>query len=208
MNPIKLSVRNNIAKIALSVALPLAVCAPLSAATNGTSATYALKIGVVDFRKAVEESKLGKQEQEMLENMKKQVESILKEKGEEFQKLSGKLQDEDFRDSQKPEALQKMEQQYQQLGQELQQAQGQYYQAMQQQNFRIIQRLADIVSKASERVAEAKKLDLVLNDDNAFFSAPSLDVTKDVVAEMDRLAEEELKEAAKNGAQPKLDLKK
>jgi outer membrane protein len=207
MNPIKPTIKKNIAKVALALALPFAASAPLSAAPVAGN-SISLKVGVVNFRKAVEESKLGKQEQEMLENMKKQVESILKEKGEEFQKLSGKLQDEDFRESQKPDALQKMEQQYQQLGQELQQAQGQYYQAMQQQNMRIIQRLAEVVSKASERVADTRKLDLVLNDDNAFFSAPGLDITKDVVAEMDLLAEDELKDAAKNAKPLNLDMKK
>ena len=40
----------------------------------------ALKIGVVNFKLAVEESKAGKQEQTNFESLKKQMESVLEEK--------------------------------------------------------------------------------------------------------------------------------
>lgn len=167
-----------------------------------------IKIGLVNFKEAIEKSKLGKQEQEMYENMKKQIETILSEKEEEFQKIQKKLQDEDFRDTQKPEALKKMQEQYQQLGTELAQGQQQYYQALQQANFKILQRIADIVSKASKKVAEDKGLDLILNDDNAFYNSPKLDVTSAVITEMDNIAAEELKNAANSENPLNLDLKK
>ncbi len=167
-----------------------------------------IKIGLVNFKEAIEKSKLGKQEQEMYENMKKQIETILSEKEEEFQKITKNLKDDDFRDSQKPEALQKMQEQYQQLGTELAQGQQQYYQALQQANFKILQRIAEVVSKASKKVASDKSLDLILNDDNSFYNSPRLDVTPDVIAEMDRIAAEELKNAAGSDQPMNLDLSK
>ncbi len=167
-----------------------------------------IKIGLVNFKEAIEKSKLGKQEQEMYENMKKQIETILSEKEEEFQKIAKNLKDEDFRDSQKPEALKKMQEQYQQLGTELAQGQQQYYQALQQANFKILQRIAEIVSKASKKVASDKSLDLILNDDNSFYNSPRLDVTPDVIKEMDRIAAEELKDAADSNQPMNLDLSK
>jgi outer membrane protein len=170
-------------------------CSGALLADNGN-----VKIGLVNFKEAIEKSKLGQQEQEMYDNMKKQIETILSEKEEEFQKISKKLKDDDFRESQKPEALQKLQEQYQQLGTELAQGQQQYYQALQQANFKILQRIADVVSKASEKVAGNKSLDLIINDDNSFYNSPRLDVTSEVIAEMDRIAAEELKDAA-NSAQ-------
>lgn len=205
MNKLKNRFTKHFRALCLGLAMPLAFgsLASLSAA-NGN-----VKIGLVNFKEVIEESKIGKQEQSMYENMKKQIESILKEKEEEFTKLSKKLGDEDFRDSQNKEALDKMEQQYRQLGQELAQGQNQYYQALQQANFKILQRLAEVVSKASKKVAEKKNLDLILNDDNAFYNSSNLDVTKDVITEMDAIAEEELKEAAKSQDKPlKLDMSK
>ncbi len=163
---------------------------------SAAAAAPAPKIGLVDFKAAVEQSKAGKQEQDMYEGMKKQIESILQEKDEEFQRLSKNLKDEDFRDSQKPEALEKMEEQYRSLGQELAQAQSHYYQTLQQANFKIVQKLAELVGQASTTVAENEGLDLILNTDQAFYNAPTLDVTEKVVAQMDKLASDEVAKAA------------
>ena len=167
-----------------------------------------IKVGLVNFKEAIEKSKLGQQEQETYDNMKKQIETILTEKEEEFQKISKKLQDEDFRDSQKPEALQKLQEQYQQLGTELAQGQQQYYQALQQANYKILQKIADVVSKASKSVADDKSLDLILNDDNSFYNSPRLDITPEVIAEMDRIAAEELKDAANSDQSGNMDTTK
>jgi len=191
--------------------LCLGLCLPLAFgfATAASAAETNLRVGLVNFKQVIEKSKLGKQEQEMYENMKKQIESILTEKQEEFTKITKKLEDEDFRDSQKPEALKKLEDQYRQLGQELAQGQNQYYQALQQANFKILQRIADVVSKASEEVATAKNLDLILNDDNAFFNSKNLDVTEDVIAQMNIISENELRDAVNNSDSPlKLDMAK
>jgi outer membrane protein len=189
----------------------VAVACGLAAAPATTTA--APKVGLVNFKKIIELSSLGKQEQEMYENMKKQIEKVLTDKEKEFNDLTKKLQDEDFKESQSADALKKMQDNYRQLGQELAQGQSQYYQAMQQANYRILQRVAEVVAKASETVAGTKGLDLVLNDDNAFYHAASLDITQDVISEMDRISKEEVEknakaEPAKEGEPAKLDLTK
>ncbi len=189
----------------LGLILPLAVVSAASA----SAAENNVRIGLVNFKTVIEDSKVGKQEQDMYDNMKKQIESILTEKQEEFTKIAKKLEDEDFRESQNEESLKKLEDQYRQLGQELAQGQNQYYQALQQANFKILQKIADVVAKASEKVAEQKRLDLILNDDNAFFNAKNLDVTQAVIAEMDVISEQELKDALEKSDQPiKLDMSK
>jgi len=201
--------RKNLSKHFNTLCLGLFVCMSLGTFTAATAAESNLRIGLVNFKEVIETSKIGKQEQEMYENMKKQIESILTEKQDEFTKISKKLEDEDFRDSQKPEAIKKLEDQYRQLGQELAQGQNQYYQALQQANFKILQRIAEVVAKASEEVASSKDLDLILNDDNAFFNSKKLDVTKDVIAQMDVISEQELKDALNNADSPlKLDMSK
>jgi len=201
--------RKNLSKHFNTLCLGLFVCLTLGTLTAATAAESNLRIGLVNFKEVIETSKIGKQEQAMNENMKKQIESILTEKQDEFTKIAKKLEDEDFRDSQKPEAIKKLEDQYRQLGQELAQGQNQYYQALQQANFKILQRIAEVVAKASEEVASSKELDLILNDDNAFFNSKNLDVTKDVIAQMDVISEQELKDAVNNADSPlKLDMSK
>lgn len=58
---------------------------------------------------------------------------------------------------------------------------------------RIIQSLSTSISTASEKVAKDKKLAAVLNKDASFYYSPSLDVTKSVIAEMDKTFEQEEK---------------
>ncbi|NGX58161.1 MAG: hypothetical protein K940chlam3_01066 [Chlamydiae bacterium] len=205
MNKFKQKLSKHFRALCLGLFMPLA----FGCATTLSAAAPNIKIGLVNFKIVIEKSKIGMQEQEMYENMKKQIESILKEKEEEFTKISKKLNDEDFQDSQKPEALKKLEDQYRQLGQELAQGQNQYYQALQQANFKILQRIAEVVSKASEKVASNKNLDLILNDDNSFYNSNKLDVTKEVIAEMNTISEQELKDAMNSSDNPlKLDMSK
>lgn len=158
------------------------------------SAAEIPKIGLVNFKKAVEDSKFGKHEQETFEMMKKQMESIIGEKEKTFTETAKKMEDDDYKDSLSHEAQEKLENQYRSLGQELAQAQNQYYQALQQANYKILSELAGAVSKASTKIAEDKKFDIVMNDDNMFYHAPSLDITADVVTEMDKAYEQELKD--------------
>jgi len=183
------------------ITLSLCALAMMCTSTMGYGANNPTKVGLVNFRGAVEKSELGKKEQETFEMMKNQMESIIKEKESSFQDVAKKMQDEDYRDSLAPDALEKMEKQYQTLGQELSQAQNQYFQALQQANYKILQKISEIVSNAAEKVARDKGLDLVLNDENSFYKSPNLDITDAVVVEMDKIYKEELKNMISNPQQ-------
>lgn len=172
------------------------------------SAADTQKIGLVNFKKAVEDSKFGKHEQETFDMMKKQMESIITEKEKSFTDISQKMGDDDYKDSLSQDAMEKLEKQYRSLGQELAQAQNQYYQALQQANYKILAEIAGAVSKASTKVAESKKLDIVMNDDNMFYHAPSLDITADVVTEMDQAYDQELKNILEKAQKPAEEPKK
>lgn len=172
-----------------------AFAAPVTAATFPTRA---FKIAVVNFKTCVENSTLGKQEQGTFEAMKKQMEAILSEKEKSLNEIAGKLGDVDYLDSLSPDAETEIKRKFRALSQELTQAQNQYYQTLQQANYKIIQKIAESIEKASAKVAKDLKIDLVYNEEGTFFYAEDLDISSLVVTEMDALFEKELKEAKQN----------
>ncbi|MFV0339272.1 MAG: OmpH family outer membrane protein [Parachlamydiaceae bacterium] len=159
-------------------------CALLFASSS--FAAEATKIGTVNFKLCVEESKLGKQEQASFETMKKQMENVVEEKEKVLNDLATKLNDPDQLDLMSPEAETDLKRKFRALSQELSQLQNQYYQTLQQANIKIVQSLSDAVTKASEKVAKDLKLDLVINDETCFFASPALDISSKVVVEMNR----------------------
>ena len=63
-----------------------------------------LRVGIVNTKKCLEESKLGKQEQANFEKMKNQMESVLQEKEKALEDVDLKLNDDDYMDSISEEA--------------------------------------------------------------------------------------------------------
>ena len=53
--------------------------------------------------------------------------------------------------------------------------------------------MASAISKASEKIAENKKLDIVINKEACFYHSPDMDITNLVVTEMDKTFENEQK---------------
>lgn len=144
-----------------------------------------VKIGIVNFKKVVEESKLGKKEEAAFEAMKNQMEKTVEEKEKVLTELANKLNDPDQLDLMSVEAETELKRKFRALSQELSQIQAQYYQTLNQANFKIVQGLSGSVAQASERVAQQQKLDLVMNSETAFFSNKTLDVSNLIVKEMD-----------------------
>ncbi len=156
------------------------------AAASFTADAYAdMKIGVVNFKSCVEESKLGKQEQAAFEAMKKQLENVVEEKEKVLSDLANKLNNADELELMSPEAETELKRKFRALSQEMSQLQTQFYQTLNQANFQVVQKLSEIVTKAAEKVAADQKLDLILNDEGAFFANKSLDVSSLVVKQMD-----------------------
>ncbi len=149
-----------------------------------TSAQAPAKIGVVNFKSCFEGSKFGKQEQARFEQIKKQLETTIEAKEKELNELAPKFSDE-YLDTLSPEAEAELKGKYQHLAEELSQFQNQYYGMLNQANYQIIHDVSDAVGKAAKKVAAKQGLDLTLNEEVCFSYNPSLDISKDVIAEMD-----------------------
>jgi hypothetical protein len=80
---------------------------------------------------------------------------------------------------------------------------------MNQANMRVIQNLNGAISQAAEKVAKDKKLGMVVNKEACFFYQPGLDITADVIAEMDKgfATQENAAKVADASAEKKADAK-
>ena len=167
------------------------------------AADKALNIGIVNFTKCIETSKYGQYEQKQFETVRNQMQKAIQDLDEQLNATATKLQDKDFLDSLSPEAEKELKGKFQQLGEELQRYQSQYYQVMQQANMKLMHTVADLINEASESVAKKAHLSLVLNKDAAFHYMATLDVTEDVITEMDKKFEKEGKTLEINQQAPK-----
>jgi len=172
--------------IAMAVSL---TCLGMSAAHANEPTGNAPRVGIVNFKKCVEESMLGKQERDNFDALRKQMESTLEEKEKQLSDLTKKFNDPDYLDSLSPDAEEQAKNQYRTLSQEMAQLQQQYYQTLNQTNLKVVQKLADQVAAAAERVAKKLNLDLVLNEESSFFYSTTLDISTEVIKTMDAMME-------------------
>lgn len=149
-----------------------------------------MKIGVINFKQCVERSKIGKQEQTSFEALKKQAEQILQAKEKEMGEIGRKLEDSEYLDGLSPDAERELKHKFRSLNQELAQQQQQLYQTLSQANFKIVQKLTEDVNEAASTVGEKLSLDLVINDDTLFYSKETLDITDDIIKQMDASIED------------------
>ncbi len=174
----------------LLVSSPISLLAQSSSNYGNQSfnqnSNQALKIAVVNFKKCVEQSKIGKQEQTTFEALKKQMESVLGEKEKSLNEMATKFNDADYLDSLSPEAETDLKRKFRQQNQELAQLQNQYMQSLQQTNFKVIQKLNEMVTKTATTLANNEKLDIVLNEESAFFYTSPLDYTDRIISILDR----------------------
>ena len=161
-------------------------------------ADAAIKIGVVNTKKCLEDSKLGKQEQANFEKMKHQMESILQDKEKVLEDIESKLNDEDYTDSISADAESELKRKRRTMRQEALQLQNQYMQTLQQANFKIVQKLTDVINKASEQVAKETGLDVILNDEACTFYNKQMDVSSQIVVKMNAAYDAEAKDAPKD----------
>lgn len=163
------------------------IIAALAIAFFSTTAVEGVdvKIGVINFKQAVEQSKLGKQEQASFEALKKQAEQVLQEKEKQMTAIGAKLDDPDYMDSLSPEAEAELKHKFRVLNQDLAQQQQQLYQTLSQANFKIVQKLTEAVNQAAQKLAADKKLDIIVNEDACFFFSKSLDRTADAIKILD-----------------------
>lgn len=161
----------------------------LLTATGLSTAAFSAEaptFGIVNFGTCVSDSKLGKQEQASFETLKKQMSTLLEDTEKQLGDLSAKFNDPEYLDGLSPEAEEELKVKFRNLNDELGRYQNQYYQVMNQANMRIVQTLQTSINSASEKVAKDKKLTMVVNKDACFYYTPALDVTKQIIAEMDK----------------------
>lgn len=163
----------------------ISLAAVLAILQSSTLSAKDLKVAVVNFKECVENSKLGKQEQANFEALKKQMETVLEEKEKQLNDLATKLNDNDYLDSISADAETELKRKARGIQADMQQHQQQFYQALQQANFKVVQGLQEAIAKASKKVAAAQNIDVVLNEEVAFFASPTLNISKDIVKEMD-----------------------
>jgi len=144
------------------------------------------KIGIVNFGTCVTDSKYGKQEQTSFESMKKQMTSLIEDSEKQLRGISEKFQDKDYLDGLSPEAEEEFKVKFRNLSEELNRYQQQYYQGLNQANYKLIQVMGKNINVAAEKVATQKGINMVLNQEVCFYCLPTLDVTSDVIKEMDK----------------------
>lgn len=153
--------------------------------------------GIVNFMTCLTDSKYAKNEQEQLENLKKQWSTLIEESEKELKDVNAKFEDQEYLDSLSPEAEEQLKLKQQTLTQDITKYQNQLYQILNQANYYFIQKMSTNISKASETIAIEKKLELILNKEACFYNDPKIDITDLVIKEMDKNYE---KDAAKNEA--------
>lgn len=155
-------------------------------------AVKSLKIGFVSFRKCVENSKFGKSEQENFDKLKKQLEQSIELKEKELNDLAPKFSEESL-DALTPEAERELKEKFKNLSQDLSVQQNQYFQTLNQAQAQAMQTLIEKVTSISDSMGKKLEFDIIFNDDAAFFRKDALDVTKEVVAELDSMFDSQKK---------------
>jgi outer membrane protein len=140
---------------------------------------------VVDFGQCIADSKYGKEEQKNLEKIRSQLSSLISETDKELQELNAKFEDTTFLDSLSPKAEEELRTRHQTLSEDRQRYQWQFGQIMQQAQNQFYHRIVSQIAKASEKLAEERQLDYVINKEACFYYRPNLDLTSQVIHEMD-----------------------
>lgn len=152
----------------------------------GSAAADEAKIGSVNFVSCITESKTGKKEQENLENIRKQLATAIEDTEKELREIAGKFEDTEYLDSLSPKAEEELRAKFQSLQDDLGRHQNQFYQTLNFFNQQMIQKIGSSIARAAEKVAQENNLDYVLNKEACFYIRSNLDVTTDVISEMDK----------------------
>lgn len=165
-------------------------------------------VGVVNFADCMSESKVGKQEQSSFESLKNQMTSLLEDTEKQINEIATKFNDPDFMDGLSPEAEEEMKNRFRGLNEEMNRYQNQYYQVLNQANMKIVQTMGANIQEAAQKVAQDKKLTMVVNKEACFFHTPNLDVTNFVIAEMDRVYDQNAAKTVNNVDQTQVNKKR
>ena len=165
-------------KLLLFISLSL-VSSPAFAASSTST------IGIVNLRRCLEESALGKKEAAEFEKMKKQFSNSMGKMEEELSSIYSKLQDDDYMEGLSESAATELRKKFEELSAEYNTAQGQYYQILNQSNLNRMQKIMDEVKKASEIVRVQEGLSVLLIEDVVLSIDASADKTDYIIKILD-----------------------
>jgi len=181
-------------KFILTTALSLCLASPLLSVVKGSS------FGIVDFMTCIQESKVGKQEQEGFEALRNQMQSMLQDAERQLQDVAQKLNDPEYMDGLSPEGEKDLKNRFQALSEELQRYQSQYYQVLQQAYMKLNQSIDMKINTASNAVAKDYKIPLILKKEAVFFYDEKFDITQMVITKMNEEFEQNQKLAKAESA--------
>ena len=156
-------------------------------------ASEASNTGFVNFSSCVTDSKYGKKEQENMENLRKQMSSLIENTEKELREISAKFEDTEYLDTLSPKAEEDLKVKHQALQEDLSRYQQQFYQVLNHANYQMVQKMSSVIATASEKIAEKGELACIVNREACFYIRPDLDVTHSVVLEMDKSFDEDAK---------------
>lgn len=175
----------------------------LAPAASQAKENKAPTVGVVNFANCISQSKIGQKEQASFDNLKNQMSKLLEDTEGQLRSISEKLNDPDYLDGLSPEGEEELKMKFRTLSEELGRYQNQYYQILNQANMQLLQMLSGTINQASKHVAEAKDIDLVVNQEAFFYFTDQFDITEEVVEQMDKMYEIELEKQAQIAQLPR-----
>lgn len=153
-----------------------------------------ISFGIVNYEQCINDSKFGKLEQRNFEAVRKQMISKIEDTEKELREISEKKKDTEYMDGLSPKAEEELDQKYQTLSEDMNRLQGQYYQLIQQGQYQIGMKVFQNIEQASKQVADQKDLQLVLGKSLIFYQDPDLDITSDIIVQMDKTYDIDLKD--------------
>lgn len=146
-------------------------------------------IGVVNINACVTDSRQGVNIRQTIELINQKAAETLQEIDKQIQDIDTKLSDEHFRDSLTAQAVEQMRQNHEKLLQDREIKSNEFRQQMTQTQMSVLQELVSQVSAASETVVKRKGLSIALSGEAITYYDPSLDITKEVVEELNKTAD-------------------
>lgn len=158
----------------------------LAAFSLNAEAAEQSMIGVVNFTNCVMDSKAGKREQENMDNLRKQMASMMENVEKELREITAKFDDTEYLDSLSPKAEEELKAKHQALQEDLARYQQQFYQVLNHAQYQMVQKLSNTIASASEKVANIQGFEYVINREACFYIRSDRDVTNLVITEMDK----------------------
>lgn len=143
--------------------------------------------GVINVRRCFEQSKEGIAAREMFDNLNKEMTESLTKLDNEIKELSEKLNDEDYREGLTDEALSEEEKKFETLLQERDGKHSQFAQQLNQTNMLLGESILDRITRSSQNIAKKRQLKMVLQQESVLYFEDGLDITDEVLKEVDAL---------------------